>query len=181
MLLKSKIQTQREILLTFPSLRGTYLQSFSLFLWCHCQRSPWNHWSLISTERKWWKALSCCLRMHTNVKGCSPSFVLPAPYPPRPHSDNWGKFPWRHKWRQHFFHLSALVYCNHPTTHPRMFPSGYQIGCILGLTVIKSVLPLQTSPPLIELRVKVISFEKLNGVWRTAVRASLCGGTALLW
>lgn len=41
-----------------------------------------------------------------------------------------------------------------------MFPSDCQIGYILGLTVIKLVVRLKTSLPLIEIGVKVISFKK---------------------
>lgn len=68
MFLKSRSQTLREILV-FVNLRRHNLQSFSLLCLFRCKRSPgrWNHSSLISTERKWWKRLSCCLRMHTSV------------------------------------------------------------------------------------------------------------------
>lgn len=50
------------------------------------------------------------------------------------------------------------------TSHLRMFSSDCQIGNISGLTVIKRVGYLKTSPPLSEIRVKVISFKKVKGV-----------------
>lgn len=66
------------------------------------------------------------------------------------------------------FPTCQLSFTATPPRPPPIFPSDCQIGYIFGLTVNKLVVHLTTSPALIEIHVKVVSFKKkkLNGVWR---------------